>query len=113
MCYMKAAAHVRTATPRKTGSVGSNRVGVRELRQNLSVHLRRVLRGETLEVTDRGRAVAILAPLPRTTSLLDRLIAEGRVIPAKGDLLDLERPSMPVSRRASRALQRLRADRRL
>ena len=112
MCYMKAAAHLRAA-PRRTGARAANRVGVRELRQNLSVHLRRVLRGETLEVTDRGRAVAILAPLPRTTSLLDRLIAEGRVIPAQGDLLDLERPVMPVARRASRALQRLRADRRL
>ena len=113
MCYMKAAAHHRTAAPRQTGATAANRVGVRELRQNLSVHLRRVLRGETLEVTDRGWAVAILAPLPRTTSLLDRLIAEGRVIPANGDLLDLQRPPMPVSRRASRALQRLRADRRL
>src|SRR5262245_1786932 len=113
MCYMKAAALTGTAAARKTRSVATNRVGVRELRQNLSVHLRRVRRGETLEVTDRGRAVAILAPLPKAASLLDRLLAEGRLIPAKGDLLDLERPPMPVARRASRALQRLRADRRL
>ena len=41
-----------------------DQVGVRELRQNLSVYLARIARGETLEVTDRGRAVAILAPLP-------------------------------------------------
>jgi prevent-host-death family protein len=39
------------------------RVGVRELRQNLSVYLRRVRRGEKLEVTERGRPVAILQPL--------------------------------------------------
>jgi prevent-host-death family protein len=32
-----------------------DRVGVRELRQNLSVYLRRVARGESLEVTERGR----------------------------------------------------------
>jgi antitoxin (DNA-binding transcriptional repressor) of toxin-antitoxin stability system len=90
----------------------SKQVGVRELRQNLSVHLRRVLRGETLEVTDRGRAVAILAPLPRE-SVLERLRREGRLIPAVGDLLELKRPPMPVSRRGSEELERQRADRRL
>jgi prevent-host-death family protein len=37
------------------------RVGVRELRQNLSVYLERIALGETLEVTDRGQPVAILA----------------------------------------------------
>jgi len=87
-------------------------VGVRELRQNLSVYLRRIARGETLEVTDRGRAVAVLAPLP-SASVLDRLRAEGRLIPAVGDVLALKRPKMPVSRRASVELQRQRADRRL
>jgi len=87
-------------------------VGVRELRQNLSVYLRRIARGETLEVTDRGRAVAVLAPLPGT-SVLDRLRAEGRLIPAVGDVLALKRPKMPVSRRGSIELQRQRADRRL
>jgi prevent-host-death family protein len=37
-------------------------VGVRELLQNLSVYLRRVRKGETLEVTERGNPVAILTP---------------------------------------------------
>jgi prevent-host-death family protein len=36
------------------------RVGVRQLRQNLSVYLRRVRRGESLEVTERGQPVAVL-----------------------------------------------------
>ena len=44
------------------------RVGVRELRQNLSVYLRRVAAGETLEVTERKRAVAILVPLPEAST---------------------------------------------
>jgi prevent-host-death family protein len=39
------------------------RVGVRELRQNLSVYLRRVQAGETLEVTERGRPVARFEPI--------------------------------------------------
>jgi prevent-host-death family protein len=37
-------------------------VGVRELRQRASKLLRRVEAGETIEVTDRGRPVAVLAP---------------------------------------------------
>jgi antitoxin (DNA-binding transcriptional repressor) of toxin-antitoxin stability system len=90
-----------------------DQVGVRELRQNLSVYLARIARGETLEVTDRGRAVAILAPLPRPVGVMDRLKAEGRLIPANGDLLTLKRPRMTASRRGTAALQKVRADRRL
>jgi prevent-host-death family protein len=59
----------------------SNLVGVAELRQNLSVYLRRVREGETLVVTDRHRPVAVLAPAPADATALDRLIAAGRVSP--------------------------------
>jgi antitoxin (DNA-binding transcriptional repressor) of toxin-antitoxin stability system len=98
MCYM----HSR-----------NKRVGVRELRQNLSVHLRRVLRGETLEVTDRGHAVALLAPLPKPTSVLDRLHAEGRLIPATSELLPLKRRPIRIDRPSLQLLDEQRADRRL
>ncbi|HEY0392415.1 MAG TPA: type II toxin-antitoxin system prevent-host-death family antitoxin [Solirubrobacterales bacterium] len=57
----------------------SNSVGIAELRQNLSVYLRRVSEGERLVVTDRNRPVAELGPAPSTGPDLDRLIAEGRV----------------------------------
>jgi prevent-host-death family protein len=57
----------------------SRTVGVAELRQNLSLYLRRVERGERLLVTDRNRPVAELGPPPSTGAGLDRLIAEGRV----------------------------------
>lgn len=40
----------------------SERVGVRELRQNLSKYLERVKEGEALVVTERGRQVARLIP---------------------------------------------------
>jgi prevent-host-death family protein len=86
-------------------------VGVRELRQNLSVYLRRVAKGEKLEVTERRRAVAVLAPVDHTRTAIERLVAAGRAIPAKGDLLDLPAPRGRPTRRASRALQRVRADR--
>jgi prevent-host-death family protein len=88
-----------------------DRVGVRELRQNLSVYLARIAQGETLEVTDRGQPVAILAPLPKPSSVLERLKREGRLIPGRGDLLALKRPRMARSRQGSDALEAQRADR--
>lgn len=56
----------------------SVRVGVAELRRNLSMYLDRVGRGERLLVTDRNRPVAELGP-PPSGAALDRLIAEGRL----------------------------------
>jgi prevent-host-death family protein len=58
-------------------------VGIAELRRNLSKYLRLVERGERLLVTDHNRPVAELGPPPATGSRLDRLIAEGRVVPPK------------------------------
>ncbi len=66
-------------------------VGVRELRQRASELLRRVAAGETIEVTDRGRPVALLSPLP-ATGPLDRLRAAGDVSPASADIDDLPAP---------------------
>jgi prevent-host-death family protein len=78
-------------------SSGTSRVGVRELRQNLSVYLDRVKDGEVLEVTEHGRAVALLTPLPRSTmTTLDRLVAEGRVTPGTGDLMAYLRTHQPA-----------------
>ncbi len=91
---------------------GRSRVGVRELRQNLSVYLRRVASGETLEVTERGRAVAILAPLPESSTPLGQLVASGRASAPVGDLLDLGAPpNEAVSTRLSEALTEDREDR--
>ena len=84
-------------------------IGVRELRQRASEFLRRVEQGETIEVTDRGRRVAILSPPPEGNPL-DRLRALGDVDPAKGDLDDLPEPLVlvPAIERPSDALGRLR-----
>jgi prevent-host-death family protein len=84
-------------------------VGVRQLRQRASELLRRVAQGETIEVTDRGRRVAVLSPLPEGNPL-DRLRALGDVEPAKGDLDDLPEPLVlaPAIERPSDALSRLR-----
>ena len=62
------------------------RVGVRELRQNLSVYLARVKAGETLEVTEHGQPVAELGPRPtKPRSIIDQMIADGRATPATFD----------------------------
>lgn len=66
-------------------------VGVRELRQHASELLRQVQRGETIEITDRGRPVALLRPLP-AGSQLERLRDAGQVRSADGDLDDLPEP---------------------
>jgi prevent-host-death family protein len=97
MCYMKP----------------STQVGVRELRQNLSVHLARVIAGEVLEVTDRGRPVAVLAPIVAGESIVDRLQREGRLIRATTDLLAVRPVRRRPARGASQQLARDRADRRL
>jgi prevent-host-death family protein len=63
------------------------RVGVRELRRQASAILRRVAAGETVEVTDRGRPVAVL--MKTMPGGLARLEREGLLRRAEGDLLDI------------------------
>ncbi len=85
------------------------RVGVRELRQNLSVYLDRVKAGETLEVTEHGVPVARLGPNPpERVSIIDRLIAEGKITPAKGDRRSLPMPPDIPGRPLSEILQEMR-----
>ena len=88
-------------------------VGVRELRQRASELLRRVEAGETIEVTDRGRPVALLAPIP-SAGPLERLRAAGEVSQSPGELTGLPEPLPlePGQEPPSRVLERLRADER-
>jgi prevent-host-death family protein len=87
-------------------------VGIRELRQNLSVYLRRVLAGETLEVTDRRRPVALLTPLPNHADPIARLDGEGRIARrATRNLQELPPPLRPRAASISEALQEQRGDR--
>lgn len=87
-------------------------VGVRELRQRASELLRLVEQGETVEITDRGRPVAMLTPLPEG-SPLDRMRAAGDVEPASEDLDDLPPPLRSHGAEPpSAVLARLRRDER-
>ena len=58
------------------------RIGVRELRQDASRYLRLVEAGETVEVTSRGRLVALLVPPRPGDGARDRLVAAGLLQPA-------------------------------
>lgn len=86
-------------------------VNVRELRQNLSKYLRRVAAGETLRVAERGRPVAILAPLPEDDSMIDRMVAQGLLTRPTRDLAALgPPPSLPTEMPLSEALAEQRSD---
>lgn len=56
-------------------------VGVREFRDGLSKYLSQVKEGESLTVTEHGRPIARITPTG--DSVVDRLIAEGRITPAR------------------------------
>lgn len=47
---------------------------------------------ECFEVTDHNLPIAVLGPLPSPDSVLERLLAEGRVVPARLDLAALGVP---------------------
>ena len=88
-------------------------IGVRELRQQASRYLREVERGDAIEVTDRGRPVARLIPIPRSGGV-DALLATGQLSPSVGDPLELgaplePRPGVPLP---SRELAAMREDER-
>jgi len=68
-------------------STMNNKVGIRELRQQASAVLRRVVDGEVIEVTDHGHPIARIVPL--RLGVLDQLVLEGRATGASDDLLDL------------------------
>ena len=88
-------------------------IGVRELRQRASEYLRLVELGETVQVTDHGRPVALLVGIA-SAGAVERLEAEGRLSRSEGDLLELGQP-LPPRRNVplpSQTLTRMRADER-
>lgn len=83
-------------------------VGIRALKQNASAVVAEATAGEPVIITDRGRAVALLIPLP--TSRLEALLASGQARPARRRVADLPAPS--ISGDLSSELSRMREDER-
>jgi prevent-host-death family protein len=84
-------------------------MGIRELRDTLTSTIRRVQRGETIEVTHHGVPVAVLGPMP--AGRIARLVASGEV--TAGTPQEKRRARFPVTGAisASEALAEDRAER--
>ena len=84
------------------------RVGIRELKQNASSVIRRVVNGESVEVTDRGRPVARIVPM-NAGDPYGRLAADGEIAVGNGRWAEIDPlPPLP-GRTLSDALADLRA----
>lgn len=84
------------------------RMGIRELRDNLTKTIRRVRAGETIEITHDGEPVALLSPVK--PDRLEQLIASGEATP--GAPLDRPLRRFPVTgpMTASEAIERDRSE---
>ena len=67
-----------------------SQVGIRALKQNASAVVAEVVAGETVTITDRGRPVAQLSPIP--SSPLRGLIAGGVARAARRSIAELPAP---------------------
>ena len=81
------------------------RIGIRELRENLHRYLERAANGDAFDVTDRGRPLARLGPLPDRGNRLARLVADGKVTPARRRVQDIPQGrSAPGGQSATEAI---------
>jgi prevent-host-death family protein len=89
------------------------RVGIREIRQNLSRYAQRARRGESFVITDRGTEVAQLGPAPARATPIDRLVAERGARRGHGSLQDaIDELREPIAGPPSEdVLGEIRADR--
>lgn len=85
LCSLRPRAVLGTGAPRATlcykEVIDMRTIPHRELRNDSSKVLAAVKAGETIAVTNNGEIAAIL--VPPTTSKFDRLVAAGRVTPAR------------------------------
>ena len=88
------------------------RIGVRELRQHASRYLKQVKAGEVVEVTERGKLIALMVPPSPAVAGRDQLIASGRLVPAKSTFyLPERRQVVRGEATGTEALAELRRDR--
>lgn len=83
-------------------------VGIRALKQNASAVVAAAAAGETMTVTDRGRAVAQIGPLPE--SPLAGMLARGQARPPRRPMRELPEPVADLA--LSTALAAMRDDER-
>jgi prevent-host-death family protein len=91
----------------------SSKAGIRELRQQASSVLRRVVGGEVIEVTSHGHPIARIVPL--RSSALEQLVLEGRTDAGPRRIGRVARHAArpyPLWTDGTRALEELRSDER-
>ena len=71
-------------------------VGIRELKAQASALVRRAAAGEVITITDRGRPVARLVPIRDDEGWWEQMAEEGRIIPARRDLIQVLYESPPA-----------------
>ncbi len=87
-----------------------NRIGVREIRQGASTILARVEEGEEFIITNRGVPIARLLPISvDDEEEIEKMIANGDIIEADGNIWDLPLPTYKV--RGKSATQQLLEER--
>ena len=79
-------------------------VGIRLLKQNASAVVAEAAAGTTITITDRGRPVALLTPIPE--SALQGILAAGQGRPAKRSVASLGAPEPGPSVAAELSAQR-------
>jgi prevent-host-death family protein len=89
-----------------TRGIAMNSVGVRDLKNRLSHHLKRVRAGAHLVVTERGRPIATLVPVevPADMVWAHTLVAAGRAHWSGGKPAGAKRPVRVAGQPASDAV---------
>lgn len=76
--------------------MGTNEVGIRELKTHLSALLRRVQRGESLTVTDRGTPVARIVPAAVSSREAMAALQEAGIVQWSGEKFSPPEPAARV-----------------
>ena len=79
-------------------------IGVRDLKAQLSSVLRKVEAGERVRVTSRGRPVAEIVPAELPEGQWERMVAEGRITPARRPPSEASPPTPRKTGRSASAI---------
>jgi len=87
----------RTSQAPDSAETGSElRVGIRQLKTNLSAYLRRIKSGESLVITDHGEPVGRLVPLASSPRQTLQQLEEAGVLAWDGGKPSAEIPPIPT-----------------
>jgi len=90
-------------------------IGIRELRSDLSNHVKKAARGETVVITVGGKRTAKLVPLPTgpVRQTMEEAYESGRIIraPRRGETPPPPPPRIETDRPSKEILDEIREDR--